>query len=91
MTIAIAALGLVCVALLFLISMILGEHSRERTERAAAYERTLQSMADRIQRPDVLPFRDTKDFQVPEQEPDEWATVGQIDIDPKYGLEDEDG
>lgn len=91
MTYAIAALGLVCLALLFLISMILGEHSRERGLRAEAYERTLQTMADRIQAPDRIPVRDTRDFEIPEHEPDEWAKVGTIDIDPKYGLDDDDG
>lgn len=63
---------------------------RERDVRAAAYERTLQTMADRIQRPDRLPVLDRPEFAIPEREPDEWNTVGQVNIDPDYGLTDDE-
>jgi hypothetical protein len=69
---------------------VLTQHSQETTERASAYERTLQSMADRIQRPEILPLRDTSDFVVPDPEPDEWNKVGELDIDENYGLADEE-
>lgn len=87
MTYAIVALAVLNLLLLALLGSVLRAHARDMRDRASAYERTLQTMADRIQAPDRLPVRDTTDFVVPEAEPDEWASVGQINIDPKYGLD----
>jgi uncharacterized membrane-anchored protein len=86
---AVIALGALCLTLLALIYSILRSHARETADRAAAYERTLQTMADRIQAPERLPLRDTATFEVPEREPDEWNQVGAITIDPDYGLSDD--
>lgn len=89
MNYAILALGVLCLTLLAMIFSILRSHASETADRAAAYERTLQSMADRIQAPSRLPVRDgSVDYVIPEREPDEWAQVGQISINDDYGLED---
>jgi uncharacterized membrane-anchored protein len=86
---AIIALAVLNVTLLAILHSVLRSHARETADRASAYERTLQTMADRIQAPERLPLRDTATFEVPEREPDEWNQVGAITIDPDYGLSDD--
>ncbi len=84
-------IALIIAATLIILSLVALTYFIEETnvhERRRAAE-MLQLMADRVQRPEMLPVRDTRDFEVPEQEPDEWNTVGTIQIDPKYGLSDD--
>ena len=86
---AVIALAIICVTLVALIYSIETSNGLERAARAAAYERTLQTMADRVQAPERVPVREVQAFEVPEREPDEWATVGQVNIADDYGLTDE--
>jgi hypothetical protein len=65
------------------------------SERRFAREREAwrderQELLNRIQAPDRIPVRDMPGFVIPERVPDEWASVGEISIDPEYGLSDED-
>lgn len=61
---------------------------QERTDRATAYEQTLQTLADRVQAPHRIPVAPKPDFAIPEHEPDEWNKVGSIVIDDHYGIDD---
>jgi hypothetical protein len=59
-------------------------------EQFRAHARVVQTMADRIQAPARLPIReDAGDYHVPARVPDEWNQVGELRIDPDYGLKDE--
>ena len=82
MTIVAIAEAVVIVAIVFLLL-------RQQSERAGAYEKVISQMADRIQAPERLPVPAATEFVVPEREPDEWATAGQITFDPEYGLSDD--
>lgn len=84
---AIAALAVTNLTLLAVLYSVLRSHAQEMKDRAEAYERTLQTMADRIQAPDRLPVRDVR-VEIPERPVDEWGMVGTINVDPDYGLED---
>lgn len=86
MVYALAAETVALLALLCVLVSFERSNRQERNMRADAYERTLQLMADRIQRPDRLPARSDVQFIEPEREPDEWHRVGQVEIDPDYGL-----
>ena len=88
---AVAALAVSNLALLALIFSVLRSHARATADRAAAYERTLQTMADRIQAPERLPVRDVSNVQIPEPPVDEWNLVGAINLSEAYlrGEEDE--
>jgi hypothetical protein len=59
-------------------------------EQFKAHDKAIQTMADRIQAPERIPLRDdAREFVVPDRAPDEWNKVGEINIDPEYGLKDE--
>jgi hypothetical protein len=73
---AVIALAVICVTLIALIASLNRSNTQERADRAAAYERTLQTLADRIQAPERLPVRDIPEITIPEHEPDEYAQVG---------------
>jgi hypothetical protein len=88
---AVIAEAIIIVTLIALIYSLERSNAQERSDRADAYERTLQTMADRVQAPDRLPIRETADFELPEREPDEWNKVGELVIDDDYGLTDDDG
>lgn len=88
MVYAVAALAVICLTLLCVLVSFERANAHERGARAAAYERTLQTMADRIQAPARIPVSNTPAFEAPEREIDEYAQVGQITIDPDYGLTD---
>jgi hypothetical protein len=85
---AVIALAILNICLIGLIYSLNRTNSQERADRAAAHERTLQTMADRIQAPDRLPVRDAVELEIPVREPDEYAQVGSIDIADDYGLDD---
>jgi hypothetical protein len=73
----IEAVALVAVVVAFLL------YARAR-ERDSAQER--RELADRIQRPELLPARDAVAFtEPPPREDDELSTVGQIRISDTYG------
>lgn len=86
---AVVALAIIVICLVALVYALETSNAQERSDRAAAYERTLQTMADRVQAPDRIPVRQVADFEIPERESDEWAKVGQVDVDPDYGLGDD--
>jgi hypothetical protein len=72
------------VALVAVVFLCLG-HLRG-VERANAQER--RALADRIQRPELLPARETVAFaEPPPREDDELSTVGQIRISDTYGTD----
>jgi hypothetical protein len=77
-----------------LIFSILAHNAYEISQRksfAAEREKWRQERSEllsRIQRPDHLPVAPRPEFLVPERELDEWNQVGQIVIDPEYGLDD---
>ena len=51
-----------------------------------------RELINRIQHPEILPLgREPEPYEIPERQPDEWAKVGEITIDPEYGLSDDDG
>jgi hypothetical protein len=59
-------------------------------EQFKAHDKAIQTMADRIQAPERIPLRgDADDYIIPYRAPDEWNKVGEISIDPEYGLKDE--
>jgi hypothetical protein len=66
---AIEAVAIVAIVIAFL------QHIRS-LEREAARERRL--LADRIQRPEVIPAREAPQFVVPVREDDELNTVGRL-------------
>jgi hypothetical protein len=64
---------------------------RERAEKRWAAERS--ELLERIQRPERVPHEQVE-FVMPDQEEalrhaQEWARVGQIEIDDSYGLDDD--
>jgi hypothetical protein len=74
------AVALVAVVLAFLV------YTRAR-ERDAMQER--RTLADRIQRPEVLPARDAPAFvEPPPREDDQLSMVGKIRIAESYGVDD---
>jgi hypothetical protein len=74
------AIALVLVVIAFLL------YTRAR-EREAMRER--RQLADRIQRPDLLPAREAVVFSEPPPRPkDQMDMVGRIRISDKYGLDD---
>jgi hypothetical protein len=78
-----------CLAFVALLSIsYLAERRFAREREAWRDER--QELLNRIQAPDRIPVRDMPGFVIPERVPDEWASVGEISIDPEYGLSDED-
>jgi hypothetical protein len=81
MIVAIVAQGVVICALLIVLYLMARSASRERSDRADAYERTLQTLADRVQAPERLPVGAVRDFAVPDLEVDDWNRVGSIDYD----------
>lgn len=83
MTVAVVTEGAVICVLLLLLYLLMRSAARERSERADAYERTLQTLADRVQAPDRLPVAPAPNFLTPEQEPDDWNKVGSIDYEVK--------
>lgn len=79
---AIEAVALVAVVFLFL------RHIRGLEAQAADERRTL---ADRIQRPEVLPAREAAPFvEPPAREDSQMSMVGKIRISDQYGMEDGD-
>lgn len=78
MTFVVAAELLVILALVVLVWLLDRAHTKERTERAGAYERTLQTMANRIQAPQHIPLASPEDFVMPELEEDDSNLVGTI-------------
>jgi hypothetical protein len=74
------AVALVLVVIAFL------HHLRSVEKRGAAERRQL---ADRIQRPDLLPAREAVVFaEAPPRKDDQMDMVGRIRISDKYGLDD---
>jgi hypothetical protein len=74
------AVALVAVVLAFLV------YTRAR-EKDSILER--RALADRIQRPELLPAREAPQFvEPPPRESDQLSMVGKIRISDKYGLDD---
>jgi hypothetical protein len=82
----VAVFGVVCVLMFFtIVGLLLFLHDQSRR-----HDKAIQTMADRIQAPSRLPIReDAGDYVIPDRAPDEWNKVGEINIDPEYGLKDE--
>ena len=73
------AVAIVAIVIAFL------NYSRARERDALAERRTL---ADRFQRPEVLPLREPANFTEPlPREDDQMSLVGKIRISDKYGLD----
>jgi hypothetical protein len=81
------------VAALALVALVaaIALFSRDRDRSEARWTLERRELLNRIQRPEMVPLPTAEGFVVPERLPDEWAQVGQIDIDPEWGLSDEDG
>lgn len=71
--------GLLIVALVAVVWLLLRSQATERAEAAAQ----LQTMADRVQRPDRLPVAPRPSFVMPNPEPDESHLVGSISFEPR--------
>jgi hypothetical protein len=76
---AVEAVALVAVVVILL---------RHFASQAKAWGEERRELLNRIQAPERIPVASAQVYEVPEREPDEWATVGTISIDPEYGLED---
>jgi hypothetical protein len=79
--VAVITEGVVICALLVVLYLLQRAAARERSQRADAYERTLQTLADRVQAPERLPVQAARDFAVPDLEVDDWNRVGSIDYE----------
>lgn len=72
-------------ALVAVVHLLLRHHTQSET----AWTAERRELVSRIQAPDRIPIRETAEMVIPEREEDEWATVGRVDIDPDYGLNDD--
>lgn len=81
MTVIAAALAVALVAVV----IVALRHIRSLEDRHIEERREL---LNRIQAPERLPVPSVEKFEIPERDPDEWAQVGTITIDPDYGLDD---
>lgn len=82
---ALACVTVVALAIIVVLIVVLRSHAAAQAQWAA--ER--RELVNRVQRPEFLPVGPVEPYVMPEREPDEWAKVGQIDIDDNYGLEDD--
>lgn len=83
--IPVACLTLVVVLLVAL--LYAQQRAHANAETAWTVER--RELVNRVQAPDRLPVEAQQMVEIPERQPDEWAKVGTVDIDPEYGLDDE--
>jgi hypothetical protein len=67
--------------------VLMADNRRFDRERAD-WRDERRELLNRVQAPTRLPVREDAGDYTP-REPDEWNRVGEIRIDPKYGLEDE--
>jgi hypothetical protein len=71
----------------FAFFMVYAQMSRDAERKQWAEER--RELLNRIQAPSFIPTAPQYQFEAPEREPDEYARVGSIVIDPDYGLDDD--
>lgn len=83
--IPVACLTLVVVLLLALLLQQMRAHAV--AEAAWSVER--RELCSRIQAPERVPVEASGEYAIPEREADDWNKVGSVDIDPRYGLDDD--
>ena len=80
------------VALVAVVFLMLKAAADERDAHAEAQQQWAEErreLVTRIQAPERVPVPAATEFVIPESKPDEWATAGQIEFDPEYGLSDD--